>query len=98
MNALNDQLVDPLVRDWNEASHKDEWQVPVVYETTFRKLVANELGRQASRLRSEAEDVLKNAVTESGTEGFAVGVIHGTLLKQARHLEARVAELRGEQS
>lgn len=95
---MNDQLVDPLVRDWTKASHKDDWQVPVVYETTFRKLVAAELERQAFRLRSESEDVLKNAVSESGTEGFAIGVIYGTLVKQARHLEARATSLRGEQS
>lgn len=46
---------DGLHRAWSAASHRDDWNVPVVYEETFRALVAGDYANFADKYDAEAE-------------------------------------------
>jgi hypothetical protein len=48
-------MSDPLIEAWNEASHADDWNVPVVYEKTFLTLVAAELDRLVKAVRHQCD-------------------------------------------
>lgn len=91
-------MSDPLINDWNERSHKDDWGVPVVYEKTFRELVAAEVERLGVELAVEAKRLLDGVAEATDVEAFARGAANAALIKQAKRFEARANDLRGEQS
>lgn len=59
-------------------------------------IVADALVEQADELYAEAKRLIENADALADHEEFARGFAHGVLVKQAKRLEARAAELRGE--
>jgi hypothetical protein len=83
-------MSDPLIEAWNGASHFDDWNVPVVYEGTFRRLVADELVRIADGLRVSV--TLKPPGVADRAGRFAQAAVD----EVKAELHARADELRGE--
>jgi hypothetical protein len=83
-------VTDPLIEAWNEASHFDDWNVQVVYEYTFRRLVADELVRLADGLRVHATLKMPGVSDRAGR--FAQTAVDDVKAE----LRARADELRGE--
>lgn len=81
-------MSDPLIHDWNMNSHKDDWNVPVVYEATFRKLVANELGRLAAELYEVQQEMREEDGRTIRSSGLGTGI---------QKLLDRETQLRGEE-
>ncbi|PWK81661.1 hypothetical protein C8D88_11672 [Lentzea atacamensis] len=80
---------DPLIQAWNDASHKDDWNVDVVYVQTFVRLVASELDRQADELSKIRKRMLN---------GDARTPRYQAMSKAIRQLRARAKFLRGSAS
>lgn len=85
---MNDPLVDPLVHDWSMNAHKDGFGVRVVYEQTFRKLVANELSRLAAELFTVQQEMREEDGRTIRSSGLGVGI---------QKLSDREAQLRDEE-
>lgn len=82
-------MSDPLIEAWNEASHFDDWNVPVVYQGTFRRLVADELDRIANGLRVSPTLKMPGESTREGR--FAQTAVDDVKAE----LRARAEDLRG---
>jgi hypothetical protein len=77
---------DPLYRAWQNASHKDDWGVRVVYDSGFLKLVADELDCLADELAVKQREMRETDDRTIRSSGLGEGI---------RHLRARAAYLRG---
>jgi hypothetical protein len=78
-------MSDPLIEAWNEASHKDDWNVPVVYQKTFLVLVAQELDRLAAELAVTQKEMREEDNRTVRSSGLGEGI---------RRLRTRAADLR----
>ncbi len=84
---MTEHRCDPLLHAWEEASHKDDWNVPVVYVKTFLGLVADELDRQARDLYRRADNL--PLTTDQQVQRL------GDFRSIGDKLTARAVELRG---
>lgn len=77
---------DPLYVAWTAASHRDDWNVPVVYDHTFVMLVADELDRLADELTLTQQQMREEDHRTLRSSGLGEGI---------RHLRDRAENLRG---
>lgn len=75
---------DPLYQAWTRASHKDDWGVPVVYDYTFLKLVAEELDCLADALTIKQKEMREEDNRTLRSSGLGEGIRH--LRDRAKYL------------